>query len=309
MSNVGELKDMLREKHETLNSITNMILFYESKLFNLNKIVVDKRVKLNKKLMRLNKEETVIEEKKQLIFDKGINLNSLNFKDIDKNASFEKYTEYTEKSKELKILESKQNIMNQESKKLDKLEIDVRNKEKMVNKMYNELDDEEMLMFNKYYQMFESGKHMNEDDLKSSIDFSVNPNKNSINKMEFYKEIDQFVIDNNSISREMRENQNKFNKSLSKYENYDKMQKDLKNKSNKLDRFKAKSVVVPSRIVVEDNINYNDGKYYLNSINSQNSNMSQTSKQNISNVSTISKVSSIKNNSKIQNTNNSKILI
>ena len=293
MSNVGELKDMLREKHETLNSITNMILFYESKLFNLNKIVIDKRVKLNKKLMRLNKEETVIEEKKQLIFDKGVNLNSFNFKDIDKNTSFEKYTEYTEKSKELKILESKQNIMNQESKKLDKLEIDVKNKEKMVNKMYNELDDEEMLMFNKYYQMFESGKHMNEDDLKSSIDFSVNPNKNSINKMEFYKEIDQFVIDNNSISREMKENQNKFNKSLSKY---------------KLDRFKAKSVVIPSRIVVEDNINYNDGKYYLNSINSQNSNMSQTSKQNISNVSTISKVSSIKNNSKIQNTNNSKIL-
>ena len=107
----------------------------------------------------------------------------------------------------------------------------------------------------------------------------------------------------------MKENQNKFNKSLIKFENYDKMEKDLKNsKKTKLDRSKASSVVVPSRIVVEDNIHHNDGKYYLNSINSQNSNMSQSNKNNISNVSTISRVSSIKNNySKIQNTNNSKI--
>lgn len=177
MSNVIELKDMLKEKHETLNSITNMILFYESKLNVLSKIVVDKRVKLNKKLMKLNNEETLIEEKKQVIFEKGINLDSINFKDFDKNASYEKYSDYTEKSKELKILESKQNIMNQESKKIDRLEIDVKSKEKMITKMYNELDDEEMLMFNKYYQLFESNKNMNEDDIKSSIDFSVNPNK------------------------------------------------------------------------------------------------------------------------------------
>lgn len=309
MSNVIELKDMLKEKHETLNSITNMILFYESKLNVLSKIVVDKRVKLNKKLMKLNNEETLIEEKKQVIFEKGINLDSINFKDFDKNASFEKYSDYTEKSKELKILESKQNIMNQESKKIDRLEIDVKSKEKMITKMYNELDDEEMLMFNKYYQLFESSKNMNEDDMKSSIDFSVNPNKNSINKIDFYKEVDQFILDNNSISKQMKENQNKFNKSLIKFENYDKMEKDLKNsKKTKLDRSKASSVVVPSRIVVEDNIHHNDGKYYLNSINSQNSNMSQSNKNNISNVSTISRVSSIKNNySKIQNTNNSKI--
>jgi len=158
-TNITNLKQVLEEKHKDIEKITNLILFYETKVNSLSKEVNTKKEEVQKKLKKLNEEEDIYNEKYRVL---------RNLKNQEKeNPSIEVNIEdLTDKERQQFDIDTILEIKNESDSKINKLnnfEEKLNEKESKLKNQYSLLSEDEKLIFNKYLIEYENNLEIREE--------------------------------------------------------------------------------------------------------------------------------------------------
>ena len=170
-SSISNLKNILVEKHNNIENIANMILFYESKINSLQILVNDKKENLQKNIKKLSEEQEVLTTKTKVIQSK-INITNDSINEPEKqNKELDTFNEIK------RDIESKWKSLNEIEQKLKEKDLEVKNR-------FKQLSDEEKSIYLKFLNEYDQNKQ-----LKQEADDYIS--KNSIINIDYNNQNNQ----------------------------------------------------------------------------------------------------------------------